>query len=90
MNHTMLWNAIEKLARINGLSFSGLAKVSGLDATTFNKSKQYSSDGTPRWPSCQTIAKILEATHVDPVEFAKLIICKEPPSAYKKPKRKRI
>ena len=87
MEHKMLWNAIEKLAKINGLSFSGLAKISGLDATTFNKSKQYSSDGTPRWPSCQTISKILEATHVSPLEFAKIMLIKDYPATYQ-PKKK--
>ena len=87
MEHKMLWSAIEKLARSQGLSFSGLAKVSGLDATTFNKSKQFSSDGTPRWPSCQTISKILEATNVSPLEFAKLMLIKDYPATY--PPRKR-
>ena len=91
MDHKTLWNAIEKLAKIHGLSFSGLAKISGLDATTFNKSKQFSSDGTPRWPSCQTISKILEATHVSPLEFAKIMLIKDYPAIYpsKKDVRKR-
>lgn len=87
MEHKMLWKAIEKLARIHGLSFSGLAKISGLDATTFNKSKQYSSDGTPRWPSCQTISKILEATNVSPLEFAKIMLIDDYPATYP-PKKK--
>ena len=52
MEHKILWDAIKSIAHHNGLSCSGLAKKSGLDATTFNKSKQFTSNGTPRWPSC--------------------------------------
>lgn len=74
MEHHALWAAIERLAQDKGLSCSGLAKLSGLDATTFNKSKQFSPDGTPRWPSCNTVAKIMIATHTTPLEFAELIM----------------
>lgn len=72
MLHTLLWKTIEKLAKSQGLTCSGLAKRSGLDATTFNKSKQFSPDGTPRWPSCATIAKIINATNTSLLEFAEL------------------
>lgn len=72
MEHQLLWRAIEKLAKSQGLTCSGLAKLSGLDATTFNKSKQFSSDGTPRWPSCNTIAKIIRVTNITMLDFAKL------------------
>ncbi|MBR4891783.1 MAG: hypothetical protein IKZ34_01190 [Alphaproteobacteria bacterium] len=73
MTHSTLWQAIEMLAKKNGLSCSGLAKLSGLDATTFNKSKHFAPDGTPRWPSCSTIAKITDATHITLREFADLV-----------------
>ena len=74
MTHKTLWLAIEMLAKKNGLSCSGLAKLSGLDATTFNRSKQFSADGTPRWPSCNTIAKITDATKTTFKEFAELVV----------------
>ncbi len=74
MTHQSLWNAIRTLAELHGLTCSGLAKLSGLDSTTFNKSKQFSPDGTPRWPSCSTIAKITNATNTSIVDFAKLCI----------------
>ncbi|WP_166635015.1 helix-turn-helix transcriptional regulator, partial [Lactobacillus crispatus] len=45
-----------------GLSPSGLARRSGLDPTTFNKSKRVTSDGRPRWPSTESVAKALAAT----------------------------
>lgn len=72
MKHRIVWNAITRLAQENNLSCSGLAKLSGLDATTFNKSKQFFSDGTQRWPSCSTISKILAATHTGIEEFAEI------------------
>lgn len=72
MQHKLLWDTIETLAKSRGLSCSGLAKLSGLDATTFNKSKQFSPDGTPRWPSCATIAKIIKATNISLDDFAKI------------------
>ena len=74
LTHKTLWLAIERLAKKNGLTCSGLAKLSGLDATTFNRSKQFSPDGTPRWPSCNTIAKITDATNTTFKEFAELVI----------------
>ena len=40
MKHEDVWRAIDTLAAENGLSASGLAKRSGLDATTFNPSKR--------------------------------------------------
>lgn len=73
MTHQMLWNAIERLAKENGMTCSGMAKKCGLDATTFNKSKQFTANGAPRWPSCGTLAKVLTTLHVSPIEFAKMI-----------------
>jgi len=61
-NHESVWNAIDELAARKGLSASGLAKKAGLDATAFNLSKRHGSDGRPRWPSTESIAKILAAT----------------------------
>lgn len=73
MNHTTIWKAIEKLAEIKGMSCSGLAVCSGLNSTTFNKSKQFAANGTPRWPSCATIAKVIDATHITLYDFVELL-----------------
>lgn len=73
MVHTDMWDAIERLARSKNLSCSALAKKSGLDATTFNKSKRTGKYKKPRWPSTQSINKILEATGTSFEEFAKLV-----------------
>jgi len=73
MNHDRLWAAIDALATRNGLSPSGLARRAGLDATAFNKSKRFTGDGRPRWPSTESIAKILDATGSDLDELVRLI-----------------
>jgi len=73
MNHEEVWGAIERFAGERGYSCSRLARCSGLDATTFNKSKRWSREGQPRWPSTQSIAKILSATGADINEFVKCL-----------------
>ena len=62
LSHEQVWAAIDALAMRNGLSPSGLARRAGLDPTTFNPSKRVATDGRPRWPSTESLAKILEAT----------------------------
>jgi phage repressor protein C with HTH and peptisase S24 domain len=62
LTHPQVWAAIDRLAARAGLSASGLAKRSGLDPTTFNKSKRVTAEGRARWPSTESIAKALAAT----------------------------
>ena len=62
LTHSAIWDAIDAIAERHGFSASGLARLAGLDATAFNKSKRVSKDGRDRWPSTESIAKILEAT----------------------------
>lgn len=69
LSHARIWSAIDRLADDNELSPSGLARRAGLDPTAFNKSKRISADGRPRWPSTESIAKILEATGTDMARF---------------------
>lgn len=71
MNHYQIWNAIELFAREHGLSCSGLAKLSGLDPTAFNKSKRFSKYKQPHWPSMCSISKIIAATNASPEDFFK-------------------
>jgi phage repressor protein C with HTH and peptisase S24 domain len=65
LSHTRIWSAIDRLAERNELTASGLARRAGLDPTTFNKSKRASADGRLRWPSTESIAKILDATRTE-------------------------
>ncbi len=62
MKHDDIWRALDTLAAENGLSASGLARRSGLDPTTFNPSKRRMPDGRERWPSTESLAKVLDAT----------------------------
>ena len=62
LRHQDIWKAIDRLAAKHGLSASGLARRAGLDPTTFNKSKRVGPDGRLRWPSTESVSKILDAT----------------------------
>jgi phage repressor protein C with HTH and peptisase S24 domain len=59
--HAKVWRAIDRTAEAHGLSASGLAKAAALDPTSFNKSKRLSPNKKPRWPSVETIAKMLSS-----------------------------
>lgn len=73
LSHDRIWAAIDALAARYSLSASGLAKRAGLDSTAFNKSKRMSSDGRPRWPSTESLAKVIEATNSSLKEFLSLV-----------------
>lgn len=62
LSHRAIWEGIDALARRHGHSVSALAKLAGLDATAFNVSKRVSKDGRERWPSTESLSKVLEAT----------------------------
>ncbi|MCF6344823.1 MAG: helix-turn-helix transcriptional regulator [Devosiaceae bacterium] len=62
MDHLTIWAALDALASRHGLSTSKLARLAGLDPTSFNKSKRMGKGGQGRWPSIQSIAKALDAT----------------------------
>ncbi|WP_319533153.1 helix-turn-helix transcriptional regulator [uncultured Cohaesibacter sp.] len=69
LSHEAIWKAIDGLASRNNLSPSALARRAGLDPTSFNPSKRIKSDGRPRWPSTESIAKILDATDTGIADF---------------------
>src|SRR6201993_2082986 len=73
MKHDDIWRALDTLAAENGLSASGLAKRSGLDPTTFNPSKRRMPDGRARWPSTESVAKVLDATGASLEAFTALV-----------------
>ncbi|MCY6382518.1 helix-turn-helix transcriptional regulator [Hoeflea prorocentri] len=72
LSHKQIWSAIDTLAEHNGMSVSALARRAGLDPTSFNRSKRLSSDGRQRWPSTESISRILEATGCTISDFANL------------------
>lgn len=69
LRHGDIWRAIDRLATEHGMSPSGLARRAGLDPTTFNKSKRVTREGKQRWPSTESISKVLEATGASISEF---------------------
>ncbi|GGF87547.1 DNA-binding protein [Azorhizobium oxalatiphilum] len=73
LTHGQIWSAIDRLAAEHGLSASALAKRSGLDATAFNRSKRITADGHARWPSTESLAKVLAATGASVEEFMALL-----------------
>jgi len=73
LTHAQVWTALDRLAERAGLSPSGLAKRSGLDPTTFNKSKRTSADGRERWPSTESVSKALAATNSSIETYVQLI-----------------
>lgn len=73
LSHPRLWAALDELARLNGLSVSGMAKAAGLDPTSFNKSKRVTAEGRPRWPSTESLARVLNATGASLDEFVVLV-----------------
>jgi phage repressor protein C with HTH and peptisase S24 domain len=73
LTHGRVWTAIDALARRYGLSASGLAKRAGLDPTSFNRSKRITGGGRPRWPTTESIAKVLEATGASFEDFTALV-----------------
>src|ERR1700710_1138918 len=73
MKHDEIWRALDTLAAESGLSASGLARAAGLDATTFNPSKRSMPDGRARWPSTESLSKVLLATGVSLEAFSTLV-----------------
>ena len=73
LTHSQVWTALDRLAERAGMSPSGLAKRSGLDPTTFNKSKRITVDGRERWPSTESVSKALAATNSSIDSFVQLI-----------------
>ena len=75
--HKQVWSAIDTIADRYGFSPSGLAKKSGLDPTSFNPSKRHGPDGRPRWPTMESISRVLTASGASIEEFMDLLIGKK-------------
>jgi len=73
LSHERIWSALDALAERHGLTASGLARRAGLDPTAFNKSKRCGADGRERWPSTESLAKVLDATGSSLEDFMSLV-----------------
>ena len=87
VKHDDIWRAMDTLAAEYGLSASGLAKRAGLDATTFNPSKRRMPDGRARWPSTESLAKVLDATGASLEQFTALVTGARPSTTARPPRR---
>jgi len=74
LSHAKLWKALDRLAQRDGLSSSALAIRAGLDATSFNPSKRFGPGDPPRprWPSTESLTRVLQATGLSLGDFAAL------------------
>ncbi|HFD14948.1 MAG TPA: helix-turn-helix transcriptional regulator [Rhodospirillales bacterium] len=82
LTHDDIWKGIDRLAELHGMSPSGLARKAGLDPTTFNKSKRKTKEGKARWPSTESLAKILQATGSSMAEFVALVEDRRGPGGF--------
>lgn len=73
ITHDDIWRAIETIARERNMSVSALAKKAGLDPTSFNKSKRVSLSGRPRWPSTESMARVLDAAEMTLRDLADIV-----------------
>lgn len=73
LRHRDIWSGIDRLAASAGLSASGLARRAGLDPTSFNLSKRVNPQGKPRWPTTESLAKVLDATDATLADFVALV-----------------
>lgn len=71
--HAEMWRGIDSLAKHHGLTPSGLARRAGLDPTTFNPSKRITKQDKARWPSTESLAKILTATGTSLEQFVAMV-----------------
>lgn len=72
ITHNTIWMAIDTMAQEQNVSASRLAINSGLNATTFNKSKRCDAYGKSRYPSFSTIAKVLNTSNMSMTEFGQI------------------
>lgn len=71
LSHAQIWNGIDRLARREGCSASALARRAELDPTSFNPSKRRNGDRL-RWPSTESLTRVLTTCGVSLAEFARL------------------
>ena len=90
LSHDRIWAAIDEVAKRYNLTTSGLARRAGLDATTFNPSKRVAADGRERWPSTESVSKILKATGMSIAEFMGLLDGKAARAARREPSFRQV
>lgn len=74
LTHAKIWKGLDALAKREGVSPSALARRAGLDPTSFNPSKRFGPGDPPRprWPSTESLMRVLEASGLSLGEFASM------------------
>lgn len=74
LSHAKIWSTLDELAHREGISVSALARRAGLDATSFNRSKRFGpgEPARPRWPSTESLTRVLDVVGLSLAEFAVL------------------
>jgi hypothetical protein len=86
--HKQIWAAFEAVAEKCGMSLSALSKSAGFDPTSFNPSKRFGPGGRKRWPSTETLSRVLSVAKMDMKTFAKILEAQtEPGSSRRRYKR---
>ncbi|MDW6020641.1 hypothetical protein SAZ10_02570 [Mesorhizobium sp. BAC0120] len=70
--HAAIWAAIDQIAASRRISASRLSILAGRDPTAFNPSKRVKGEEL-RWPSTETIAKVLALAEMTYSEFGTLV-----------------
>ncbi len=83
LTHVQIWRGLDRLAEAHGLTASGLARRAGLDPTAFNPSKRQGPppEARPRWPSTESLTRVLAVCGVSLGQFARLAEDAEQPPA---------
>lgn len=84
LTHVQIWRGLDRLAQAEGLTASGLARRAGLDSTAFNPSKRLGPppESRPRWPSTESLTRVLTVCGLSLGQFARLAEdAEEPPTA---------
>ena len=70
MKQEDVWRGIDRLADELGVTPSRLAQMSGLDAALLSQARRHRPDGTLRWPTLETLSRVLNSFDLTLDEFA--------------------
>ncbi len=73
LSHDSIWAAIDRLAEQKIADAIRSCAPGGPRPYSFNKSKRVGADGRMRWPSTESIAKVLEATGASLDQFMRYV-----------------
>ena len=69
MKQEDVWRGIDRLAHEIGVTPSRLARMAGLDQAVFSTGRRTNPDGRLRWPSMDSLAKVLKVADISVGDF---------------------